>query len=377
MRLAVACLLLAPAVAAAEPIGGFDVTSTSAGLDLARQIVPATAATRRAQSRTIFLNRNGAMLKPGVNDSRKNTSSVVAQPSMVPAWTTSDAKWAATVACLREIWAPFDVTLTETDPGPATPHVEALFGGSPANIGMSANVSGVSPFALDCGIIENSIVFAFTDKLPDNPRIVCEVMSQEIGHSYGLDHELLASDPMTYLSYGGERSFRDQTASCGESQPRACGIGGNTCRPDQNSAALLRERLGRPGDPDTEAPHLRIASPVEGELVEPGFAIRANAADDVAIASVAFAIDGEAAGVLGTAPYDLATDADLAPGEHTITVEASDEAGNLTVAEVTIRVRDTGNTANRFDLALGCSSTRSTGLLTALLALAAITRRRR
>ena len=95
--------------------------------------------------------------------------------------------------------------------------------------------------------MERSIVFAFTDALPDHPRTVCEVLAQEIAHSFGLDHERLASDPMTYLEYDGERTFQDQMASCGEFTDRKCGINGTTCRPRQNSVALLRERLGPRG----------------------------------------------------------------------------------------------------------------------------------
>jgi len=87
-------------------------------------------------------------------------------------------------------------------------------------------------------------VFTFTDVLPDDAQTMCEVMSQEIAHSYGLDHQMLASDPMTYLDYDGERSFKNQKASCGEFEDRDCGIGGSVCRDGQNSVALLTSRLG-------------------------------------------------------------------------------------------------------------------------------------
>ena len=51
-------------------------------------------------------------------------------------------------------------------------------------------------------------MFTFTQAIPNiTARQACEIMSQEVAHSYGLDHELLASDPMTYLSYNGNRAF--------------------------------------------------------------------------------------------------------------------------------------------------------------------------
>lgn len=218
------------------------------GVRHARQEIAATGTTR-AESRTIYLNRGGAILRPGLNDSSNDISSIVSQPTIILGWDIDDDTWSDTVACMREIYAPFDVTITEDDPGDI-PHIEALFGGHPSDVGLPDDVGGVSPFTTDCAIIERSIVFTFTDVLDDDPRTVCETMAQEVAHSFGLDHEMLASDPMTYLSYLGERSFQNEMASCGEYGGRMCGINGSVCRTRQNSYALLMERLGARGEPD-------------------------------------------------------------------------------------------------------------------------------
>src|SRR5438067_1450961 len=103
--------------ARAEP-REYDIVSSENGEGIAfvRHVVPATATTR-AQSRTIFLNRHGATLRPGNNDSRLQTSSIVTKQTAIRGWSAADAEWAATVACMRQIWAPFAVTVTETDPG--------------------------------------------------------------------------------------------------------------------------------------------------------------------------------------------------------------------------------------------------------------------
>jgi hypothetical protein len=123
-------------------------------------------------------------------------------------------------------------------------------------------------------VIENSVVFTFTDVLPDDSRLMCEVMAQEIAHSYGLDHEMLASDPMTYLDYDGARTFKDQMAPCGEFGNRMCGIEGSVCREKQNSVALLESRLGRrgntsgapnpPGSTTTTEPEPALQPPASG-----------------------------------------------------------------------------------------------------------------
>jgi uncharacterized protein (TIGR03382 family) len=230
------------------------------GLVFARQVLPAPPssfpsdggamsslrAAPRARSRTIYLNRDGALLRPGLNDARLSTSSIVQEPTLVTPWDIDDETWDETVACMNELYARFDVTITDRDPGDV-PHIEAVFGGHPGDVGLPSNVAGVSPFTTDCGVIENSVVFTFTDVLPDDPRLMCEVMAQEIAHSFGLDHELLAEDPMTYLDYPGERSFQDQLASCGEDFPRPCGIDTHVCWQKQNSVELLESRLGRRG----------------------------------------------------------------------------------------------------------------------------------
>ncbi|HSD88437.1 MAG TPA: hypothetical protein VLB44_13010 [Kofleriaceae bacterium] len=233
-RIASILLLLYPAVASAKP--------RPEDLAFMRVALPATGQTR-VESRVIYLNPGGVVLKPGDNDARTGTSSIVTAPTSISPWNVDDATWADTVACMREIYAPFDVTITDEDPGDV-PHIEAVFGGAPGDVGLPDNVAGVSPFTTDCAVIDNSIVFAFTDVLPDDARSVCEVMAQEVAHSFGLDHELLPSDPMTYLSYAGERTFQDEMASCGEYGGRMCGIDGSVCRTRQNSYRLLLETLG-------------------------------------------------------------------------------------------------------------------------------------
>jgi hypothetical protein len=152
------------------------------------------------------------------------------------------------------MYARWNVTVTDQDPGPNVSHVEALIGGSPLDVGLPDNVAGVSPFTENCDVIPSSIVFTFTDILDDNPQLICEIISQEIAHSYGLDHELLAEDPMTYLDYAGPRTFQDDMAHCGEYDQRECGINGSVCRRMQSSVQVLDERLGPAGATTAPAP---------------------------------------------------------------------------------------------------------------------------
>jgi uncharacterized protein (TIGR03382 family) len=214
-------------------------------------LAPRAALAIVAESRVIYLNHAGATLEPGTNDSRVDTSTLVDAPVTIAGWQPDAQTWQDTYDCVRGLYAAFDVKVVDYDPMDV-PHMEAVFGGGPAALNLLPSTLGISPFAADCGVIENSMVFVFTDVLPADPHSACYVAAQEIAHSYGLDHEMLASDPMSYsyMQYSGDRLFQDKAVACGEYAERPCGVTGTACRPDQNSFALLTERLGKNPHPD-------------------------------------------------------------------------------------------------------------------------------
>ncbi|MBL9019691.1 MAG: hypothetical protein JNL83_36205 [Myxococcales bacterium] len=200
----------------------------------------------------VYVSRDGIDLRPGKDNSQKATSSLITAPAAIGPWETTPEVWAETVACVKAIYAPFAVTITEDDPGDV-PYIHAVFGGSPKDLGLPRSYAGVSPFAPDCSVIERSIVFTFTDILPPDAESACHVMAQEIGHSFGLDHELAEQSPMSTANRRGARAFLDEDVACGETSPRPCGLPKQTCRPMQNSYALLADRVGLAGDPDATA----------------------------------------------------------------------------------------------------------------------------
>lgn len=366
-------------------------------LRFARQVLPPVdmpppGASALALSKTVYLNKNGVTLQPGTNDARTNRSSIATQTTTIAPWTVSATTWAATVTCMKDLFSAYDINIVEQDPGTTVPHIEAVFGGAPGQLGMDNNVAGVSPFTTNCGIIENSIVFTFTDVIPADARLACEIMAQEVAHSYGLDHELLASDPMTYLNYSGNRSFQNQTASCGESTARPCGIGGSTCRTNQNSVALLTERLGRKGG-DTVPPTANISSPSAGATVPPGFDVYANANDNAVVTNARLFIDGTMSAEMSSGPFKFTTSATLAEGLHRLKIEVTDGVNVVQTQEITVTVKKgatpptppgTGTpgdtTGGTDEITGGCSTGGSAGggsLLGLGLALIGLVRRRR
>ena len=408
-----AFVLCAPALAAGEARllkapGTADYGDIVAGpptineLVFARQVLPPiynpiTPGTNAAlaTSKTIYLNKNGVTLQPGNNDSRTNRSTLATQATTLPAWNASPAVWTATVNCMKDMFAAYDVVVTDVDPG-ATPHIEAVFGGSPTQLGMPNGVAGVSPFTQNCSIIENAIVFTFTAVLPQtDSRLMCEIMAQEVAHAYGLDHELLASDPMTYLDYNGNRAFQNQTASCGEDVQRPCGINGSVCRPNQNSVTLLTERLGKKvgGGGDTTPPTGAITAPAANAQVPPGFLVYTDANDNQMVVSAKLYIDGQVSAELTAGPFNFTTPATLSEGQHRLKVDIFDGASTFTTQEITVTVKkgapDPGNGGGGNgngdngegyggEITGGCSATSSgAGIVFVVSLIAGLRRRRR
>lgn len=194
---------------------------------------------------TLFLDRcsAGCAYTPGFDDSGSNTSSIVSQASSLTAFAHGDESWNAVMACVRDTFAPFDVDVTDVDPGTA-PHFEIAIAGLPAQVGLPNGVTNVAP--VTCAgdrIVYDGIGFAFANLLGDAPLEICWNASQAAGSLLGLDIELLASDVMTYLNGPLPKVFEDQVASCGESQARPCRCGGTT----QNSYQWLLATLPEPG----------------------------------------------------------------------------------------------------------------------------------
>jgi hypothetical protein len=362
--------LLVTSTAVAAPL---DVTTAPDGSSRARQPVAPTAVTH-AKTRTLYLDRDGGTLTPGANNSQANTTTLVDQMSTIAGWSVDDAGWAETVACVRAMWSHFDIEITDVDPG-TTPHIQVHIGGSPTSIGFPPKIGGVSPMAIDCSIVEHSIVFVFPQNLRNDPQTICEVVGQEVGHSYGLDHELEPSDPMTYLSFIGDRTFQDKTASCGESSPRPCGIGGHTCRANQNSFRLLLDRLGAPGS-DHDPPTLAITTPRDGDTVEPGFSVIASATDDVGVDRITLYIDGDAV-ISDQHELALSTDPSLPAGRHELLIEVADAADNTTIRRLAVDVDDgERSSSSDFMPTIGCSTGTHTNAVWLVLGLLALRRRR-
>lgn len=284
--------------------------------------VPPAAA---PSSRIIFVHKcpiTGCLIHPGPNDSRTDTSNIPTQQVSISRFKQSDVVWSKMMDCVRATYAPFDITITDVDPGPNVPHYENIVGGSSGSEldPEFAQAGGVSPFT--CAEIPNSISFTFDVYGPD-PDQLCWTVAQETAHSFGLEHEYNANDPMTYLGGGPPaKRFQATESPCGTFSSVTC-----TCtqKATQSSYKSIVAMFG-PGA--ATPPTITIKSPTAGKQVQPRFVVRVNAMDDVAVDRVELYIDDLDTGVRAmTPPYLLVAPEGVTDGAHTIEARAIDVQG--------------------------------------------------
>jgi hypothetical protein len=284
-------------------------------------------------SHVIYLNDclpNGCTITPGFDDSRSDHSSIPQQQSHIAGWSWGPDLWNQFVQCVKDTYAPFDLQIVTTDPGTA-PHFELMVGGNSTDIGIQG-AGGVAPFIpCDGQLQDNVISFVFSAET-NNLYFLCGAAAQETSHVFGLDHELNALDPMTYLDLGSHKVFQNALADCGEYQPRDCRCGGS----QQNSVQYLNDTFG---PAQLDPPSLAIATPADGSWVTPGFAVRATAISQLSTQTGALAIDGaQTSTAMEPAPLVFNAPNDLAGGDHVVTVTATDSGARIFSASVTVHV---------------------------------------
>lgn len=157
---------------------------------------------------TVYLDRFGGTYTHGlVDDATQNASEAIDIARGLPAYSGDDVAWGDLTACIRAALAPFDVVVTETDPG-AMEHLELVFTDT---YWAGAAVTHVFPSSCRTG---HQIEFIFGDAL-STPTRGCQVamdglaeMIAQLGPSENcLDFTSPAMDC-------GVRSFVPADAAC-------------------------------------------------------------------------------------------------------------------------------------------------------------------
>lgn len=280
--LGVLCAVVAPAVA--EPASPAPVELAADGFPAQRIAVDTPRemyATTAAASPYIYLERCavGCTVMQGINDAVHYSSSIPSNgvSNVTPfennagqTGAAADAEWAQVVQCIKEIYSPYNVTISDVKPTGGVGYHMAMIAGNPADIGdRRPGILGVAPLASDCSAIDNVMSFSFANAHPSTTdpteRIlnICWTASQESAHALGLDHEYefanhksACNDPMTYrIDCGGQKFFRNEIASCGEDKARPC-----KCGPTQNSHLKVLSVYGV-GSPIFGNPTVTLTSP--------------------------------------------------------------------------------------------------------------------
>ena len=291
-------------------------------------------------SRIIYLNRctggcDITKVPRGENNARENTSDIPATNdgavSTVDEFAGSEEHWNDLVACVKEVYAPYDVDVVTEDPGEVAYH-EAIVAGDPANLKLADDVGGIAD--LSCGgALNNVISFTFANIYPTSALWeLCGAVAQESAHAFGLDHEIECGDPMTYARGCGQKFFRNTAYHCGVTPqlPADCACGGTM----QNSHQMLNAVFGEGTLPPP--PTVTIQSPLEDAEVTDDFAVYSHAVDKRGVEKVELLLNGWVWGSLDghegvalddTEAYIFAVPANVPDGVIDIQVRASNDLG--------------------------------------------------
>jgi hypothetical protein len=237
-------------------------------------------------STTLYLERckGGCTVQYGPNDARTNTSMIPMNAvSTIREFANSagmigsaaDAEWGQIVRCMKEVYSPYNVVVTDVKPTSGQRYHEAIIAGQPEAIGLGSDILGIAQLAGDCRAIDDVISFTFASNHPAMEYVlnICWTAAQESAHAYGLDHEYsfptnvsfpdtlsACNDPMTYRSdCGGQKFFRNEAARCGEETARPC-----KCGTSQNSHMKLLSVFGA-GKPITARPTIALRVPAASD----------------------------------------------------------------------------------------------------------------
>ncbi len=306
-------------------------------------------------SHVLYLNScrpNGCQLHPGDTNASTDTSDIVGGNVTLGAFSDGDATWQQVKACVTQVMSPFNIEVTDVDPG-STPHFEVMIGGSPGDIGLPNGVGGIADYP--CGspgncakYLPNALVFDFSDVWGGDVTFICGTAAQEIAHAWTLDHATDPSDPMTYKNYSNTLSFRNSAvcgSDCDYQCPGGSGVcnafgvqcsgsglnGSHTCmstgQSTQDEVDIIKSIFG---SADAVPPTVTIKTPEVGSAQQPGFKVEVECTSDDGVQEVDLTIDGVPAATLTAAPYTFNSPNTLQDGAHRI--EATCATNQLAVA---------------------------------------------
>jgi hypothetical protein len=294
-------------------------------------------------SHIVFLNRctNGCPVKPaseGTTDSTVDQSDIAGGNVMLSAYNGGDAKWSAIVNCVKGVMAPFNIQVTDQDPG-MQPHFEVMVAGLASQLNSQLGSQGIlgiadyactdpsNPGSCYAAYLPNALVFAFANDqyFGGDTNEICGTAAQEIAHAWTLDHTTVTSDPMTYYNYATPLKFKNG-AQCGSDCQGSQSPFGLPCtnnthvcmstgQQTQDELDIITKIFGPTG---AAAPTVKIKNPANGSAVHSGFTLEVDCTASDPIQEIDWSVDGIQQVPMTTAPY-MASTPTLTKGTHHIT----------------------------------------------------------
>ena len=137
---------------------------------------------------------------------------------------TDDAAWSQVMQCLRDVYSPYAVTVTDQLaelPASASYTAAAIIAGTSSELGLDDPILGIAPTGGSCTTTRTDgadrvRAFANAAAASFGPDELCTLAAQQLGHVFGLDDsESVCGDPMTdRTDCGGEQFYRDASVAC-------------------------------------------------------------------------------------------------------------------------------------------------------------------
>lgn len=290
----------------------------------------------------VFVNFDGAELTGGVDDATSNVTQIADLVGTFAPYGDDD-KRSAVMQAVRADWADYDVLVTDSRPSSGSYTMNMV---GPTNP-FDDDRLGVAP--LDCGDSQthSNITFAFHSGSDGfSAAITATTISQEVAHSYGLEHVNEPGDIMNPYNAGGDPGFSDtclplsDTPLCPTQHEAECGSSS-----EQNAHRELIARFGT-AIPDGNAPDVTISSPSDGWefAIDSDFTIEVDVSDDVGVQHIVLYNNGQEIETDDGEPWgwDITS---VPEGEYEFHVEAIDFSGNVGYSNV-VGVLVTDNPVN-------------------------------
>ncbi|MEZ4452068.1 MAG: MYXO-CTERM sorting domain-containing protein [Nannocystaceae bacterium] len=297
------------------------------------------------QPGTLYVNFDGAVLQDGCgNDAHRDCSALGNLfDGYVGPFDGTDVQRVAILQAARKDVADFGIRIVTKRPPDEDEYTMILYGA----LG-DQEFAGIAPY-IDCGDLWPSDT-AFANAYSTS-NTGSTVILQEAAHTWGLEHVDAPFDNMHPFKTGGSQSFTDECqkivsntdldsygGACNAVHQRFCERG------YQNSWQELRYLFGPPV-PDTSPPTLTITNPEDGaEFALPvTIPLTGVIDDDLDPQAYTITVLKDGAKVFEDEGLSLALLMNDPPaGEYDLTVQVTDEAGNLGTSRVRFTIYPEG-----------------------------------